>query len=235
MSAERPPHPGFAIGVFGDSRPDLEWIALALAKATDGEFTWVQIGISGILPESRELEVLEQIGLDRIDRADRRDLCPDEAAANLAQFVAGERGSPTGVSDLGPTMFQLPSALLSRLAEPEAGPTTLVLANVDRTLDLVARPVGYLRQVITFLRGRGTNSVFTLGGAVGDYASLFTGLIEVGASPSPSSFNPSVTWSAPRPPDHVELASVPDATSAHDLVHRLRRKPKEPSSGPNPA
>lgn len=198
---EEPAFPGTSgVGILGPSRPDLAFIARAVAESLDPEFDWVQVAHPGAAPASRELEVLEEIGLDRILRLDP--------------------------SDVGP--HGLPPALLGQLGYPgaRATPRVVVLANIDLALDRSPHPEGLLARVLRELGRTGLLPILTFGGTRDAYRTPFQCVIMVGASPSPSEWDPLVDWSG----SLDALPSAPSPSSGPETSRQLARRLRAASS-----
>jgi hypothetical protein len=172
------------IGIVGESRGDLDRIALALAQRIDPSFCWLHITIGGRLPAARELETLEQVGLDRVELVEACDLRPENAGTNLSLFVSGERSEATTSHE--PTPLRLPDVLRELLARPWLGPAphAVVLANFDLALEVVPPAPEFLEVVAEELRRLGVAAIFTLARETAGLRRVFDEVVDVGARPS---------------------------------------------------
>jgi hypothetical protein len=207
-----------SFAVWGPSRSDLDRLAWSIAAAVDESFAWIELTEGSTPPGSRELEVLEEIGLDRIDRLDRAEL--------LVPTGPFDRAGPSrDRTDRTPPLVDLPIRLRDHL-DRRAGPgvaKALVLANLDRVLELVPDPSRLLAGIVAGSKARRLDVIATFGLEKAPPLDPFECLVNVRAGLGGNAWNPIVDWTS----RSVELsAAVPPppgtAPSHREVVQHLR-------------
>jgi hypothetical protein len=218
------------IGIIGESRPDLDRVAIAVAQRIDAGFSWLHVVGAGRRPPRRELTTLEQIGPDRVQLVEASDLRPTNAGSNLSLFVGGVRSD--GASSIETRQRRLPEVLWELLTRPGLGPGThaVVLANFDLAIDLIPPAPEFLATVSGELRRLGIVAIFTLARETDGLRSAFDEVVDVGAGPSLNDWDPDVTWTGPSTSWLGRVFALDGLRSTSDLVARLRPAPR-----PNPS
>jgi hypothetical protein len=225
------------IGIIGESRPDLDRVAIAVAERLDPGFSWLHVLASGRRPLRSEFTTLEQIGPDRVQLVEACDLRPANAGSNLSFFVGGV-GSDAA-SSLETRQRRLPEVLWELLTRPGTGSGThaVVLANFDIAIDLIPPAPEFLATVAGELRRLGMVAIFTLARVPEGLRSAFDDVIDIGAGPSPNAGDPEVTWTGSSTSWLGQVFGDGGIRSTSDLLARLRPPtrpaPSEPvGSGP---
>jgi len=200
-----------SFAIWGPSRADLDRLAWSVAEAIDPAFLWIEMTGSGTPPSSRELEVLEEIDLDRIERMDRADL--------LVPHHADPDGSAPPARPPG-----LPPRLHDRLARrgPRASPTALVLANLDRVLELVPAGSGFLPSLLAATHASPLHLIATIAGETAPSLDAFECRVHVSPGPEGNHWNPTVDWSSSEPAIEPPVVLPPSRTSHREAVRHFR-------------
>ena len=198
-----------SFAIWGPSRADLDRLAWSIAESIDPKFVWIEMTDGGAPPSGRELEVLEEISLDRIHRMDRAELLlPAEGV------VPGGRSAAEG----------LPPRLATRLrhAAPSGHPAALVLANLDRTLALTGDPPAFLASLTRGTRGHQIGLIATFGSEGLPMPDSFDCLVRVTAGPEGNHWNPTVDWSVRPQAEPMPVAPPPPGATSREVVRHLR-------------
>jgi hypothetical protein len=211
-----------SFAVWGPSRSDLDRLAWSVAAAVDENFLWIEMTEGNAPPGSRELEVFEEIGLERIYRMDRAELL-------VPAGPVGSRGSATAGGEAG---ARLPHRLSLHLDRHGLGsePRALVLANLDRVLELV--PVGseLLPMLVAGSRRRNLSLITTFGVETSPALDSFDCLVHVRAGPEGNIWNPTVDWTSRS--DEVDSSVPPPpgpAPTHREVVRHLRSQRANPA------
>ena len=131
------PNPTSVI-ICGSSRPLLNWVAFALASASDPAFHWTDVRITGEVPTPDDLFSRDRIPPERLHLVAPRELTPDDATANVAvSAVIRDEETPEELRRVV-EFLRLPHATQQLLAETESvgSPRVVVLSNGHRLLAL---------------------------------------------------------------------------------------------------
>ncbi|MCI4340424.1 MAG: hypothetical protein L3K06_02955 [Thermoplasmata archaeon] len=203
--------------IWGASRSDLDRLAWSIAESIDPKFIWIEMTEGGAPPSSRELEVLEEIDLDRIDRMDR---------AELLDSASSDHRHPGTDHAL---TADLPHRLATRLHRPppQLPPAALVLANLDRTVALARDGPAFLASLTHAARKRGLGLIATFGADVLPMPDSFDCLVRVTAGPAGNIWNPTVDWTVrserPTPP----ITAPPVGSTSREVVRHIRSQRRD--------
>ncbi|MCI4360850.1 MAG: hypothetical protein L3J91_04035 [Thermoplasmata archaeon] len=206
-----------SFAIWGTARSDLLRLAWSVAEAVDPAFIWIDVTEGGAAPSSRELEVLEEISLDRIGRMDRGDL--------LVRNGNGADRSSEPTSASAPSAGHwMPSRLRERIPKrPDGVPTSLVLANLDRSLPLADDGGAVLLdRLVAGAREDRLSLIATFGVDPAPPLSPFECLIHVTPGPGGNIWNPTVDWTSLSPGPIESIQPPPAGTSHRDAVRHIR-------------
>jgi hypothetical protein len=207
-----------SFAVWGPSRSDLDRLAWSIAAAVDESFAWIELSEGSAPPGSRELEVLEEIGLDRIDRLDRAELLVPTGPFDRT-------GPPHDRTDRTPPVVDLPIRLRDHL-DRRTGPgvaKALVLANLDRVLDLVPDPSRLLSAIVAGSKARRLDLIATFGLDAAPPLEPFECLVNVRAGADGNIWNPIVDWTSRSAELSTAVPPPPGPTPSHrEVVQHLR-------------
>jgi len=122
--------------LIGDDRPFLNWVAFALASATDPGFLWVDARPSGEVLSERDPINQNVIAASRFAAVRPSALAPDHARANIAVSAVVRDDEPPESLQLLMDFLRLPERTQARLSEIVATgpPRVVVLSNAHRLI-----------------------------------------------------------------------------------------------------
>ncbi len=210
-----------SFAIWGPSRSDLDRLAWSIAESVDPRFIWIEVTEGGAPPTSRELEVLEEIDLDRIERMDRAELLLTAHTTHGGSVAAG--AGPTRTARLSPRLG-------ARLDAIPAGPrpTAIVLANLDRTVALSHDGADYLTALAADADRRSLGLIATFGVHDAPPLEPFDCLVRVSAGPQGNIWNPTVDWTVRSSEPSAPLLAPPAGATAREVVHHLRSQRPRP-------
>ena len=134
MTADRIFEGPTSVIICGSDRPLLNWVAYALALASDPEFHWTDVRLEGEVPAPDDLLSRNVIPPDRLSTVRPPELTPDDTTANVAvSAVIRDDETPDEVRRLV-EFLRLPpqtQSVISRSA-PGGPPRVVVLSNGHR-------------------------------------------------------------------------------------------------------
>jgi len=201
-----------SFAVWGTSRADLDRLAWSVAAAIDPGFLWIEMTEGSAPPSARELEVLEEIDLDRIERMDR------------AELLLPALGPQHGGHGRSPGDLELPYRLLERIERRSktTPATALVLSNLDRTLALVSDDSRLLDSIVGGTRSRRLSLIATFGTETSPALDPFECLVHVSPGPDGNLWNPTVDWTSREPASTPAVVPPPARVTHREAVRHFR-------------
>lgn len=139
--------------ICGSDRPLLNWVAYALAVASDAEFHWTDVRLEGEVLAPEDLLSRNVIPTEQLSTVRPPDLAPDDTTANVAVSAVIRSDEPPDEVRRLVEFLRLPAqtqSVLSRVAGGES-PRVVVLSNGHRLVAIypnieVVRPT--LRAIV---------------------------------------------------------------------------------------
>jgi hypothetical protein len=120
--------------IYGSDRPMLNWVAYALASATDSEFLWVDVRTQGEILAESDLLARNVIPPSRLLPRRAVSLAPDNTKANVAVSAVVRADETPASLQLLLDFLRLPEATQIAISEMATGvrPRVAVLSNAHR-------------------------------------------------------------------------------------------------------
>lgn len=155
-----------SVFVCGSSRPLLNWVAYALASASDPGFVWTDVRLADETPVPDDPLGRDIIPPDRLRLVGPRELAPDDAAANMAvSAVIRDDETPENL-DRVLEFLRLPAPTQRVLASTTGGeaPRVVVLSNGHRLVAMYP-DLAAVRPTVRAIVGAGVAMIMTFADA----------------------------------------------------------------------